>query len=370
MSSLVVEGLTKALGGKTVVDRVSLEVSSGELLCLLGPSGCGKTTTLRMVAGFVVPDAGRVFIGGRDVTGTRPERRPTAMVFQNYALWPHMSVEANVSFGLRASGLSRREARTRATEALATVGIDWAAQRRPASLSGGEQQRVALARALVQKPEVMLLDEPLSNLDAQLRLQVREELAELHLQTGITMVFVTHDQDEALSIADRVAIMRSGTLEQLADPKTIYRLPASEFVASFVGRMSWLDAKLEGGTLYVGGRAWPGRPSWMGVSARDSGPLRLAVRPEDLTCHHLGVPGRVRRRVSRGHFDELLVDLPGANGCRSYLRPGEPVDPCERWWPIRALAYRDGQLLSEWVLDPGAAAAGRGLVRRAGVDSA
>jgi putative spermidine/putrescine transport system ATP-binding protein len=257
VSGLHLDGVTKSFGDRVVVDDVHLQVADGELLCLLGPSGCGKTTTLRLVAGFGEPDAGRILIGGRDVTGLGPERRPTAMVFQNYALWPHMSVLENVTFGLRSRGVSRREAEARAREALEAVGLVEAAPRRPARLSGGEQQRVALARALVCQPEVLLLDEPLSNLDAQLRLRVREDLAELHERTGITMVFVTHDQDEALSLADRVAVMDAGRLEQVSDPRTLYRRPETEVVAGFVGRSSWVDGRLERGELVVALAGWP-----------------------------------------------------------------------------------------------------------------
>jgi len=349
VSGLHLDGVTKSFGDRVVVDDLHLQVADGELLCLLGPSGCGKTTTLRLVAGFGEPDAGRILIGGRDVTGLGPERRPTAMVFQNYALWPHMSVLENVTFGLRSRGVSRREAEARAREALEAVGLVEAAPRRPARLSGGEQQRVALARALVCQPEVLLLDEPLSNLDAQLRLKVREDLAELHERTGITMVFVTHDQDEALSLADRVAVMDAGRLEQVSDPRTLYRRPETEVVAGFVGRSSWVDGRLERGELVVALAGWPdgGRsPELAGVA---DGPVRLAFRPEDLALAAEGVEARVCRRMPRGHVDEVVLQplLGGGGEWRAFLAASDPDRPALRWRPSRVLAYRGGRLLGE-----------------------
>jgi putative spermidine/putrescine transport system ATP-binding protein len=357
MSRLELCQVTKVLGGRAVVDRVDLRVEDGELVCLLGPSGCGKTTTLRLIAGFGEPDAGRILIDGRDVTSLGPERRPTAMVFQNYALWPHMSVLENVTFGLRARGRSRREAEQLAREVLQSVGLAALAERRPARLSGGEQQRVALARALVQRPEVLLLDEPLSNLDAQLRLRMREELADLHSRTGITMLFVTHDQDEALSLADRVVVMAAGRLEQAAAPDELYRVPVSEFVAGFVGRMSWIDGELVRGALRC---RWPGWPAGLSLAELESagdGPVRVAVRPEDLVPLEGGLPAEVVRAVPRGHFMEYVIRPPDGTPrgdpplegedvlWRSYRPLDEPPAASVGWWPRRVLLYRDGRLL-------------------------
>lgn len=349
MSGLRLEGVVKVLGGRSVVDGLDLDVADGELLCLLGPSGCGKTTTLRLVAGFARPEAGRVLIGGRDVTGLGPERRPTAMVFQNYALWPHMSVLDNVAFGLRSRGLSKREAEAKALGALGSVGLEGAASRRPARLSGGEQQRVALARALVCEPEVLLLDEPLSNLDAELRLRVREELAELHERTGITMIFVTHDQDEALSLADRVAVMAAGRLEQVSEPRMLYRRPNSELVAGFVGRSSWLEGRLEHGELVVAQPGWPTGGETGELATQPDGPVRIAFRPEDLVPCEEGVEAVVRRRVPRGHFDEVVLQPVGRSDVewRAYRPVGvSELSDC-RWWPARVLVYREGCLLGE-----------------------
>ena len=217
---LAVMAISKNLGGREVVSDLSMTVPSGQLVCLLGPSGCGKTTTLRMIAGFLRPDVGQITIGGIDVTDLPPEDRPTAMVFQNYALWPHMTVFKNVAFGLRLRKLPKREVNDRVMAVLKLVNLERAGDRHPTQLSGGEQQRVALARAIVLEPKLLLLDEPLSNLDAKLRVGVREEIREIQQRLGIAMVFVTHDQDEALSIADRVAVMSGGRIEQFAEPET------------------------------------------------------------------------------------------------------------------------------------------------------
>ncbi|HLI02186.1 MAG TPA: ABC transporter ATP-binding protein [Acidimicrobiales bacterium] len=354
--ALTLRSITKVLGGRRVVDSLDLEVAGGELVCILGPSGCGKTTTLRMVAGFVRPDGGQILIDGQDVTTLEPQRRPTAMVFQNYALWPHMNVLRNVTFGLRARGLARKEADQRGREALALVGLDSSGPRLPGGLSGGEQQRVALARALVLEPTLLLMDEPLSNLDAQLRLRVREELVELQQRTGITMLFVTHDQDEALSIADRVAVMSAGRFDQVDTPGHVYRDPATSFVAGFVGRVNVLGGAVAGGHLSLRGAA-PSAPI-LAATGRDGRPLAdgevdVSVRPEEVLLGadpgRSGAPapiveGTVVRRLPRGHFDEVLLDTP-LGTLRAYVGAGtEPADAV----PVafgRTLLYRDGRLV-------------------------
>ncbi|HSP71366.1 MAG TPA: ABC transporter ATP-binding protein, partial [Gaiellaceae bacterium] len=233
-AGLLIDRVSKDLGGRRIVDGLELEVRAGELTCLLGPSGCGKTTTLRMIGGFLHPDAGRILIDGEDVGALAPERRPTAMVFQNYALWPHMTVFKNVAFGLRLRKLPKAEIKQRVERMLELVGLTHHMTSYPARISGGEQQRVALARALVLEPKVLLLDEPLSNLDAKLRVRVREDIREIQQRIGITTVFVTHDQDEALSISDRIAVMNEGNVEQYADARSLYREPGTTFVANFV----------------------------------------------------------------------------------------------------------------------------------------
>ncbi|MEM1166383.1 MAG: ABC transporter ATP-binding protein [Planctomycetota bacterium] len=224
------------------VDRVSLTVEPGELFFLLGPSGCGKTTLLRMVAGFIDPTGGRIRFDDRDVTHTPANQRDTGMVFQSYALWPHMTVRQNVAFGLEIRKLPRAERNDRVDEALAAVRITELADRKPTQLSGGQQQRVALARALVIRPTVLLLDEPLSNLDAKLRADMRTEIRRICKDAGTTALYVTHDQKEALAIADRIAVMRDGRLAQVGTPEQIYRRPTSRFVANFLGETNFIDA--------------------------------------------------------------------------------------------------------------------------------
>jgi iron(III) transport system ATP-binding protein len=228
-----------------VLRAVSLEVRDRELFFLLGPSGCGKTTLLRLIAGFHQPEAGAIFFGDRPMQGVPPHRRNTGMVFQNYALWPHLSVAENVVYGLEVRRLSAAQKRERVAEALAIVQMERFADRSPNQLSGGQQQRVALARALVIRPDVLLLDEPLSNLDAKLRLEMRDEIRRIHAQTRITTIYVTHDQKEALSLADRLAVLRDGAVEQVGEPRTVYCAPANRFVADFIGESNWLPAEVE-----------------------------------------------------------------------------------------------------------------------------
>jgi iron(III) transport system ATP-binding protein len=241
-----IQNLTKRFGDTPVLKDISLEVRDEELFFLLGPSGCGKTTLLRLIAGFYEPDEGRLLFDDKPMNGVPPHRRNTGMVFQNYALWPHMTVAENVAYGLDVRGISSGEKKARVAEALAIVRMEDYAGRNPNQLSGGQQQRVALARALVVNPDVLLLDEPLSNLDAKLRLEMREEIRRIHAQTKITTIYVTHDQKEALSLAGRMAVMRKGLIEQLADPRTVYRAPASRFVADFIGETNWLPAEVQG----------------------------------------------------------------------------------------------------------------------------
>jgi spermidine/putrescine ABC transporter ATP-binding subunit len=239
-----IEALRKGFGDVVAVDDVSLEIREGEFFALLGPSGCGKTTLLRMIAGLEVPDGGRILIDGRDMTATPPNRRPVNMVFQSYALFPHMTVEENVAYGLRVEGCPRGEMERRVREALRLVRLEELRKRRPDALSGGQRQRVALARALVKRPRVLLLDEPLSALDAKLREEMQLELSALQARLGLTFVIVTHDQDEALSMADRIAVMRAGRIEQVDIPEGLYERPANRFVAGFIGRINMFGGRL------------------------------------------------------------------------------------------------------------------------------
>lgn len=232
---LELHGLNKSFDGKSAVCDLSLAVAQGEILCILGSSGCGKTTTLNMLGGFLVPDSGRILLDGQDITALPPERRPVSTVFQSYGLFPHMSVLQNVTYGLKFRRQSRAQMREKGMRYLALVGLADRADARIHELSGGQQQRVALARALIVEPKVCLLDEPLSNLDAALRARMRGELRRLQRELGITMVFVTHDQEEALVLADRIAVMEQGRLLQHDTPQNVYRNPANEAVASFLG---------------------------------------------------------------------------------------------------------------------------------------
>jgi iron(III) transport system ATP-binding protein len=235
MIGLTVRNLTKRFGSFPAVDDVTLEVRPGELFFILGPSGCGKTTLLRLVAGFYEPDGGSILFGEKDITLLPPEKRNTGMVFQNYALWPHMNVSENVSFGLEMHGIPKAERKDRIAKALAMVQMSDYADHLPSQLSGGQQQRIALARALVFEPDIVLLDEPLSNLDAKLRLEMRGQIKRLHDELGLTMIYVTHDQTEALSMADRVAVMHSGKVSQTGTPRQLYDRPANAFIAGFIG---------------------------------------------------------------------------------------------------------------------------------------
>jgi len=339
-SGLQIAHVSKDLGGRTIVSDMQLEVHAGELTCLLGPSGCGKTTTLRMVGGFLQPDAGAILIDGVDVSRLAPEKRPTAMVFQNYALWPHMSVFKNVSFGLRLRRLPKREIRERVEKVLELVGLTHHIRSYPAQISGGEQQRVALARALVLEPKVLLLDEPLSNLDAKLRIRVREEIREIQQRVGITTVFVTHDQDEALSISDRIAVMSGGKVEQYADPRTLYREPATRFVASFVGAMNFYTGSVHDGIVELPGGA---RVPCDGVQA--AGEVEIGVRPEDVrvTEDGDGAEAVTLREIPRGHYKELVLHLGDAE-VRAFVPPELPVSERHRVRFTRVVVYREGVL--------------------------
>ncbi len=250
---LRLDALVKRYGTQAAVDGVSLDVARGECIALLGPSGCGKTTTLRLVAGFIAPDAGRILVGGRAVERDPPHRRQMGMVFQNYALFPHLTAAGNVGFGLEMRNIGRAERDQRVAEALAMVGLAALADRYPARMSGGQQQRVALARALVIRPELLLLDEPLSNLDAGLRVEMREEIARLRAAAGITTLFVTHDQEEALALADRVAVMDRGRIVECASPAELTERPRHLFTARFLGARSVLEGRTDAGAFLAPG---------------------------------------------------------------------------------------------------------------------
>src|SRR5262245_55450164 len=277
---VVVDRLVKRYGAVTALAGVSLDIRRGEFIALLGPSGCGKTTLLRAIAGFVEPTFGDIRINGRSMTGVPPNQRPVNTVFQQYALFPHMTAIENVSFGPRRQGLAAGEIQSRVTAALAMVGLEALAGRYPRELSGGQQQRVALARAIVNQPEVLLLDEPLGALDLKLRKRMQLELKRLHQQLGMTFLFVTHDQEEALAMADRIAVMREGSIVQLGSGEEIYRNPATRYVADFIGEANLLTCRVgAGGTIRVApdGPALPYAPD-----TSTSSEVSLMVRPEDV----------------------------------------------------------------------------------------
>jgi putative spermidine/putrescine transport system ATP-binding protein len=278
VSQLTLTRVSKAYGAAVVVRDFSLTVGQGELVALLGPSGCGKTTTLRMIAGFIIPSAGAIRIGDRDVTVEPPYRRSTGMVFQGYALFPHMTVGQNVAFGLEMRKVARPEIATRVAQALRMVRLTGLESRYPRQLSGGQQQRVALARALVINPDVLLLDEPLSNLDAKLRHEVRLEIRQLQRELGLTTVFVTHDQEEALTVADRLVVMREGVIAQVGTPRELYDAPRSAFVADFIGKSNFFAGEVVEPGVF---QTRSGRRIRFAGAARPPRAV-LAVRPERL----------------------------------------------------------------------------------------
>ncbi len=326
-SAIVLERCTKRFDATVAVDAVSFEIPAGEFFSMLGPSGCGKTTTLRMIAGFEMPDDGRIWLAGRDVTAMAPQKRPVNMVFQAYGLFPHMSVADNVAFGLRIKKLPRDEIAVRVAETIGIVRLDGMEDRRPGQLSGGQQQRVALARALVNRPAALLLDEPLGALDLQLRKEMQLELKHLQERTGTTFVYVTHDQEEAMTMSDRIAVMRGGIVEQLGTPRELYATPASAFVAGFIGvsnlvtlRVDRHEAGLLAMELGEGDRilaADPQEPA--GSNDRPDAPrdaCTVTVRPEWIKLggeagpRDSRVSGTVADVVYLGSVTQLRVELP------------------------------------------------------------
>jgi spermidine/putrescine ABC transporter ATP-binding subunit len=331
------------------VDRVSLDVRDGELFTLLGPSGCGKTTLLRLIAGFHRPDAGRILFGERDVTGLPPHARNIGMVFQNYALWPHMTVFQNIAYGLRLRRLGRAEVEARVQEGLRTVNLTGLGARYPGQLSGGQQQRVALARALVLSPDFLLLDEPLSNLDAKIRVQVRAEIRTLQQEVGITTVYVTHDQEEALSLSDRVAVMRDGRVLQLGPPRELYERPRTRFVADFVGTNNLVPGTVvetANGTVTVdtGLGRLRARPPGEGESPPVGRPAVLAIRPENMTIDVAGAgptsgdgnrcSGRIQLAAYLGNTLRYDVEAAGGLTLKADVRDAWHHEPLPRGTPV------------------------------------
>lgn len=285
MSALELSAVRKTFAGTAALEHLDLSLGDGELVCLLGPSGCGKTTALRIVAGFEVPDTGSVLLGGADITRKPANKRNMGMVFQAYSLFPNLTAEENVAFGLRLRKQSGEQRRKRVAEMLDLVGLSPQAKRYAQQMSGGQQQRVALARALAIQPEVLLLDEPLSALDAKVRVNLRDEIRRIQLETGTTTLFVTHDQEEALAVSDRVGVMSNGRLEQIGNPTAVYQDPSSSFVARFVGTVNELPGTVrsDGRSVEVGGTAIPAK----GVEHFGPGDaVQVLVRPEGLLVEH------------------------------------------------------------------------------------
>ena len=320
---ITIENLVKVFGSganaATACDNLTLTIEPGELFFLLGPSGCGKTTLLRMIAGFIDPTSGTVAFDGKDVTHEAPNKRNTGMVFQSYALWPHMTVAQNVAFGLNVRKVANPEKDKRVLEALAAVQMEEYASRKPNQLSGGQQQRVALARALVIKPDVLLLDEPLSNLDAKLRNDLRLQIRRICKDSGITTVYVTHDQKEALSMADRVALLKSGHIEQIGSPRELYRSPKNRFVAEFLGETNLIEAKAS--EIADDRIKFEIEAGQFGADSIDSSALSnseqslLSVRPEAIRLrtpdHGNTLPGKLLETTYLGETAQHLVEVKG-----------------------------------------------------------
>ncbi|MEO7746132.1 MAG: ABC transporter ATP-binding protein [Actinomycetota bacterium] len=334
------EGLSRHYGAVRALDGLDLELAPGEMVALLGPSGCGKTTALRLLAGLEDADAGRVVVDGRDLTDVPVSKRDMGMVFQAYSLFPHMTARQNVAFGLRLRGRSAADQRSRAGEMLELVGLATQADRYAHQMSGGQQQRVALARALAIEPQVLLLDEPLSALDANVRVQLRDEIRRIQLDVGATTLLVTHDQEEALAVADRVGVMRGGRLEQIGAPSEIYTSPSTAFVAEFVGLTNRMDGVATDGVAQVMRARIPLLPGSV-----TTGPVSVLVRPESVEVHtqqdgeaevvaasFLGSLGRVRVRTPDGAM--LLAQVP--TGEAGLLQVGDRVSLALR--PVPALA--------------------------------
>jgi spermidine/putrescine transport system ATP-binding protein len=357
LPAIQLKDIRKLYGNVVAVDGVSLEIEDGEFFSMLGPSGCGKTTTLRVIAGFATLDAGEVILGGVAATHIPPHRRDVNTVFQQYALFPHMTVRDNVGFGLRVRKTGRAETRKAVADALAMVRLHDCEERKPSELSGGQQQRVALARALVNQPSVLLLDEPLAALDLKLRQEMRDELKRLQREVGITFVYVTHDQDEAMALSDRIAVMRDGRIEQVGSGHDVYERPASRFVADFIGATNFLEVEVlaltaDAASGEVGGMRVEARPG-PGVAVGDR--ALLTFRPEragltrakDGARPPLGLPGTIRGRTYLGAnveyrvnvtpADDLTVVAPSHSEAAS-LQPGDAVTvawSAEDAWMLR-----------------------------------
>jgi ABC-type Fe3+/spermidine/putrescine transport system ATPase subunit len=322
---LEVRSVAKRFGAATVLTNISLDIAAGEFLTLLGESGSGKTTLLRLIAGFEAPTSGEIWMSGERLDTLPPYRRPVNTVFQHYALFPHVNVRENVAYGLRVKGTASSEITGRVDEALRMVKMHEFADARPAKLSGGQQQRVALARALVNRPQLLLLDEPLSALDANLRKQMQSELKSLQRELGITFLFVTHDQEEAMALSDRIALLRGGALEQVASPREIYGRPATAYAAQFIGQTNLLQAEVRDGWAICGALRWP--------SNEADGPAVFSLRPEVIAHVRLGEErtgaavfrGVVRQQLFGGANETLEIACGPEQVLRARIPAAEPI---------------------------------------------
>ena len=339
--------LTKHFGSVAAVDDINLDIPAGGFFSLLGPSGCGKTTTLRMIAGFEAPTSGQVLLDGQDIAGTPPSKRPVNTVFQSYALFPHLRVFDNVAFGLRRAGVARADVKRRVGEVLDLVQLSSYASRKPGLLSGGQQQRVALARALVLQPAVLLLDEPLGALDAKLRRQLQVELKQLQTQVGITFVYVTHDQEEALTMSDRIAVINQGKVEQAASPQDLYEEPANAFVADFLGVSNLMDATVAGPSA-TGNGAEVRLSDNFSVDVRGGdiahrGQAKVVIRPERIGVEPAGspgpnrLPGLLTNVVYHGSSLQLAIQLASGHAVTAVV-PNSGDDTASAWSPGTAVA--------------------------------
>jgi putrescine transport system ATP-binding protein len=321
MPLLRIEGVAKKFGGFRAVDGVSLDIAAGEFFALLGPSGCGKTTLLRMLAGFETPDEGRILLNGRDIAQVLPHERPVNMMFQNYALFPHLSVRDNIAFGLKRAGMARQDIEPRVAEMVALVKLDGLEQRKPDQLSGGQRQRVALARSLARRPQVLLLDEPLAALDKKLRESTQLELMELQRRLGMTFIIVTHDQEEAMTVADRIGVMDAGRLEQVATPRELYEAPLSRWIAEFIGEVNLFDGQVEsrefnrlvvatreGGTIVA---AAPRHPVTRNT-------VSVAVRPEKVKLSRRGPVSDGTNTHAINRLEGVVTDVSYLGGSTVY----------------------------------------------------
>jgi spermidine/putrescine transport system ATP-binding protein len=332
--AVALSGVTKRFGEFVAVDDLSLDIYEGEFFSLLGPSGCGKTTTLRMIAGFEEPTGGSISVAGEQVQGVPPYRRPVNTVFQSYAIFPHLNVFDNVAFGLRRSGVKGEELNTRVTEACEMVQLSGFEKRKPTMLSGGQQQRVALARALVNRPKVLLLDEPLGALDLKLRKELQLELRNLQHEVGITFVYVTHDQEEALTMSDRIAVMNEGKVQQIADPTTLYELPKNSFVANFIGQINVFSGVVESVsgdrvTLRTSRELRIEAYSQEGAGVEVGAEAQAAVRPEKIRFGGAGdnaSTAEIRQIVYLGVSTQYIAELPGGEKLVLYQQNAQDAE--------------------------------------------